>query len=231
MPYSVQAANMVFDYITEHIKTGLWLPGAKIETETQLCENLGVSRIAVRQAIEKLSALQVLRKVQGSGTYVESFEDASLLGLVYFPITIETMITVLEFRRMFDSYNVELFLNKCTDKEIDELAENFDEMRVAVEDKERFRTLDNHFHDLIARGTKNPIIIQISELLTDLLEAHQSALYNDIGPEHAIHYHSMILDCIKQRNAELAEIYARMHIENSIHILMQKQDILTAGVI
>lgn len=224
MPYSVQAANMVFDYIVEHIKNNRWQPGARIETEAQLCEHLGVSRIAVRQAIEKLSALRVLRKVQGSGTYVESFENSSLMGLVYFPITRETMITVLEFRRMFDSYNTELFLGKCSDKEVDELALNFEEMKVAVGDLERFRTLDNQFHDLIARGTLNPIIIRISELLTDLLKAHQSALYNNIGPEHAIHYHAMILDCIKQRNAELAGIYARMHIENSLTILTQKPE-------
>ena len=110
MPYSAQASNLVFKDITEHISSGQWAPGMKIETEEQLCSRLGVSRIAVRQAIEKLSALSVLRKVQGSGTYVNSFKDASLLGMIYYPPTRETMRTVLEFRRMFDSYNAQLFV-------------------------------------------------------------------------------------------------------------------------
>ena len=121
MSYSAQASNLVFKDITEHISSGQWAPGMKIETEEQLCSRLGVSRIAVRQAIEKLSALSVLRKVQGSGTYVNSFKDASLLGMIYYPPTRETMRTVLEFRRMFDSYNAQLFVQYASPEELAEL--------------------------------------------------------------------------------------------------------------
>ncbi len=219
MAYSVQAANMVFDYLTQQIKTKQWLPGTKIATETQLCEQLGVSRIAVRQAVEKLSALAVLRKVQGSGTYVADYEDVSLQGLLYYPVTKGTMTTVLEFRRMFDSYNTELFIAKCTEADIQKLEENYQAMKVAAADRKQFRYLDNEFHTQIARGTRNPIIIQISNLLTDLLIEHQNALYQNVGPEHAIEYHGIILENIKSRNAELAAIYARMHIDNSLKAL------------
>lgn len=219
MPYSTQATNQVFEYITHKIKTRQWVPGTKIATETQLCQELGVSRAAVRQAIEKLSALRVLRKLQGSGTYVEEFEQTSLSGLIYYPVTRHTMTTVLEFRRMFDSYSTELFIQKCTQEDIAKLRKNYSEMSEASSDHERFRYLDNEFHDLIAKGTRNPIISQISDLLTDLLREHQSALYSSVGPEHAIQYHGMILSCIEQGNAELAGIYARMHIDNSLHTL------------
>lgn len=219
MAYSVQAANTVFDYITQKIKTRQWLPGTKISTENQLCEQLGVSRIAVRQAVEKLSALMVLRKVQGSGTYVEEYENVSLQGLLYYPVDKNTMTTVLEFRRMFDSYNTELYIGKCTEEDINRLEENYRAMKAAVDDRSQFRYLDNEFHSMISRGTRNPIIIQISNLLTDLLIEHQNALYQNIGPEHAIEYHGIILENIKTHNAELASIYARMHIENSLKVL------------
>ena len=110
MSYSTQASNQVFQYITDHISSGIWKPGMKIDTEDQLCQTLSVSRAAVRQAIERLSSLSVLRKQQGSGTYVNGFDQVSLMGMLYYPPSRETMMTVLEFRRMFDSYNAELFV-------------------------------------------------------------------------------------------------------------------------
>lgn len=63
-----------------------------------------------RQGVEKLSSLGVLRKIQGSGTYVNKMEDSSLEGLMYYPPNYKTLRMVLEFRRMFDSCNVELFI-------------------------------------------------------------------------------------------------------------------------
>jgi len=224
MAYSVQAANIVFNYIVQKIKTGEWLPGTKIETEVQLCEKLNVSRIAVRQALEKLSTLSVLRKVQGSGTYVEEFENATLLGVPYFETTRRTMITILEFRRMFDSYNAELFISKYTDEDLKLLEQNYEEMKKSVHDRKKFRYCDNEFHQIIAKGTRNAIIAQISNLFTGLLTEHQTVLYHNVGPEHAIQYHGMILDCIRDKNAELAAIYSRMHIENSLQKLLEKTD-------
>ena len=103
MSYSSNASQRVLNYITDNIRTGHWAAGSKIETEDTISEKLGVSRIAVRQAIEKLSTLAVLTKVQGSGTYVNGFEECTLGGMVYYPPTLRSLRTVLEFRRMFDS--------------------------------------------------------------------------------------------------------------------------------
>lgn len=224
MAYIVQAANAVFDYIAQKIKTRQWLPGTKIETEEQLCKQLNVSRTAVRQAIEKMAAFSVLRKVQGSGTYVENFENTSLLGLPFYVTGKEVMITILEFRRMFDSYNAELFISKCTDEEVALLEKNYEDMKKAVDNKGKFHFYDNEFHEIIAKGTRNVIIMQISNLFTDLFTEHQLLLYDNVGPEKSIHYHGMILDSIKKRNAELASIYSRMSIETSLTFLSKKGD-------
>jgi len=222
MAYNVQAANTVFEYIAKKIKTRQWTPGTKIETEEQLCKQLNVSRIAVRQAIEKLAAVSVLRKVQGSGTYVEEFENTSLLGLPFYAAGDDVMITILEFRRMFDSYNAELFIGKCTDEEVALLEQNYEEMKKSVDDKEKFHSCDNAFHEIIAKGTRNVIIMQISTLFTGLFAEHQMFLYDNVGPESGIYYHGMILDAIKNRNAELASIYSRMSIDCSIKALTEK---------
>ena len=216
MSYSTQASNQVFQYITDHISSGIWKPGMKIDTEDQLCQTLSVSRAAVRQAIERLSSLSVLRKQQGSGTYVNGFDQVSLMGMLYYPPSRETMMTVLEFRRMFDSYNAELFVAHASQEELDAVEENYREMVTLKDDPQKFRSYESQFHHLLAIGTHNVIIQQISVLLTDLLTWHQAMQYDNIGPDNSILWHGRILEALQERNGELASLYTRIHIDNSI---------------
>lgn len=217
--YINQASDVAYDYIVEQIRSGKWKPGDKISTESQLVESIGVSRVAVRQAIERLVALSVLNKVQGSGTYVEQKENMSIMSTAIFGFDDESMLKTLEFRRMFDSYNMELFVEHATDEEIAALQRNYVEMTASKDDMQQFHRLDQIFHDIVANGTRNPMIIQISRIFTDVFVDNQKLMYHNVGPESAIFYHGKMLEAIKERNGEVASIYARMAIEESIHRL------------
>ena len=63
--YKNQASEIAYDYIVDQIRSGIWKPGDKIATEVQLVESIGVSRVAVREAIERLVTMSVLNKVRG----------------------------------------------------------------------------------------------------------------------------------------------------------------------
>lgn len=215
--YISQASDMAYDFIVERIRSGMWKHGDRIATESQLVEMIGVSKAAVRQAIERLVTISVLQKVQGSGTYVQEKEDMSIMSASIFGLDDEFMLKILEFRKMFDSYNAELFIQRATDEEILELEHNYAQMIVAKDDVQRFHKLDQMFHDIIAGGTRNPMIIQISKLFVDIFAGNQKSVYAHIGPDSGIKYHGKILDAIRERNAEVASIYARMSIEESIN--------------
>lgn len=217
--YINQASDIAYEYIVERIRSGVWKPGDKIATEAQLVDMIEVSKVAVRQAIERLVTISVLKKVQGSGTYVEKKENMSIMSASIFGMDEEFMMKTLEFRKMFDSYNVELFIQRATDDEIIELQRNYAQMIEAKDDMQRFHKLDQIFHDLVANGTKNPMIIQISKLFIDIFVDNQKLNYYNAGPENAIKYHGKILGAIKERNVEVASIYARMSIEESIQRL------------
>lgn len=214
--YNSQASDIAYEYIAGKIRKGEWQPGDKIATEAQLCEDIHVSRIAVRQAIEKLVALSVLKKIQGSGTYVEQIENMSIMSASVLKGNREQTLGILEFRKMFDPYNVELFIKRCSYSEVADLEENYRKMVDAAGDMKSFQYLDQEFHNIIANGTRNMMIIQISNLFNDIFNENQAELYHSVGPDNAIKYHKYILENIKERNTELAAIYARMSIEQSI---------------
>ena len=140
------------------------------------------------------------------------------MGLIYYPVTQERLLTVLEFRRMFDPYNTQLFIRNATREEFDRLEANYAAMEAAGKAGQaaEFHRYDHEFHDLLARGTHNMMIVQLSEMLTELLMYYQAEDKHNLGFDHALKYHKLILDSIRDRNEELAYIYCSIHIENAI---------------
>ena len=62
----------VRDYIEERIDSVRWGPGTMIPREKDLCRELSVSRITVREAMRMLVHEGKLERVQGKGTFVSS---------------------------------------------------------------------------------------------------------------------------------------------------------------
>lgn len=58
------------EYIAELILSGKLLPESKIQSEREISEDLGVSRMTVRKAITELVSEGLLERRHGSGTYV-----------------------------------------------------------------------------------------------------------------------------------------------------------------
>jgi GntR family transcriptional regulator len=64
--------------LRERIISGMYSPGATIPTEPQLCEEFGMSRITVRQAVSILENEGMVQRQQGRGTFVRELNRQSL---------------------------------------------------------------------------------------------------------------------------------------------------------
>jgi GntR family transcriptional regulator len=62
--------NQIQEYIAELILSGKLAPDAKIQSEREFSEDLGVSRMTVRRALTELVNEGLLERRHGSGTYV-----------------------------------------------------------------------------------------------------------------------------------------------------------------
>jgi len=208
-------ADLVYEFILDKIQSGQWPPNSRIWTENKLTDELKVSRVAVRDAIQKLSAMSVLRKVQGSGTYVEGVDIHTLTWalLPVASISEEDFFNIMEFRLNFEVGNITMFINRCTDAEIELLEENYRHMVEHQDSLEMFYQADSEFHHIIAKGTRNFFVIRISELWTNLfIEQHKRIRYT-LGPKIGVEDHALLLRYIKERDAELAALHMRRHIK------------------
>jgi GntR family histidine utilization transcriptional repressor len=62
--------QQVKSYILSQIKSSEWKEGDRIPTEISLCTRFGASRMTINRALRELTSEQILRHVQGDGTYV-----------------------------------------------------------------------------------------------------------------------------------------------------------------
>lgn len=55
------ASDQVMEYIQSKVQARIWTPGMKISTETQLQKETGFGKAAVREAVEKLVLMGILK--------------------------------------------------------------------------------------------------------------------------------------------------------------------------
>lgn len=73
-----KSSEMVKERVLAQIQNGELKSGDKLPNERLLSEQLGVSRVALREAFNELGALGILKSVQGSGTYVDGADSGKI---------------------------------------------------------------------------------------------------------------------------------------------------------
>lgn len=218
-----RTSDLVFNKIEEKILSGEWKPGDKIASEAQLVKELNVSRVSVREAIEKMVALNLLYKRHGGGTFVNDLNPSIYLNNLIPMITLDQQnyMEILQFRLIMEVESAKLCAASCSQEIIDALEQYYIKMLESQNDGEKFTEADLNFHMKIAEGSGNSLVLKVNEILRSLLEYHQKSLYKTLGPSGGIIEHKMILDAIKSRDSELAGIYAKRHIERTIRDLQK----------
>ncbi|RME46435.1 MAG: GntR family transcriptional regulator [Chloroflexi bacterium] len=62
--------QQISDLLIERIHSGIYAPGTRLPSESELAEELGVSRSSIRTALARLAAEGMVIRKQGDGTYV-----------------------------------------------------------------------------------------------------------------------------------------------------------------
>ena len=63
------------EIIVEKIESGEYLKGSKLPSERELCDIFGVSRVCVRQVLDKLESEKVITRLPGKGAFVGTLAD------------------------------------------------------------------------------------------------------------------------------------------------------------
>ena len=157
--------DMVFEQLKDSIMAGEWKPGEKMPSENELVSILGVSRISVRSALQRLSGLGLIESRRGEGTFVRKFYSTDGLKAVIpvIAMTAHDRSSLFEFRRIIEVEAAALAAERADDKILHGMEDSLEGML----DPETAAEADFAFHNMVAKATTNPFIISIYEILQD----------------------------------------------------------------
>lgn len=220
----IRTSEKVFEHLKECLMNGKWKDGEQITPEILLSKELNVGRNAVREAIEKLVGLNLLIKIKGKGTFVNlkeaNFEFNNLIRDTI--VKKDDYMDILVFRENFETKNIEMFIDNADENLYIQLEEIYEKMILYKNESEKFSYYDAQFHNLIAKGTNNSIIIKISDILSDLMIMHQKNLNLLLGSESGIKEHKLILESLLKKDKELAMLYMKRHVLRTIKDVEQR---------
>lgn len=221
MPVKPVKRNIVSEEIFEQmlgfIASGEWKPGEKIPSEAELKELFSVSRISVREALQKLSALGLINPRPGLGTFVTNVSSGLYLKNLIPVLLLDKpdVQQVLEFRMALEVEGAKLAALKATDEDIVDLEKALQEIRNSANDMEKYSESDLKFHNLIFGMTKNPLFIKVSLLLQQIL---QEGFLQQTEASQNFEYqqHEDIFKAIEARDPTRAIAAMSAHINSTI---------------
>jgi GntR family transcriptional repressor for pyruvate dehydrogenase complex len=202
-----RAANQLLEMV---ISGGLE-PGERLPPERELCAQLGVSRTVVREALNLLEARGLISIEHGRGAVVSGGNPRAVrdtLGLLL-RVQPKTLWELLEIRRILEVEVAGLAAERAGPDDVTAMRLRLDRMRDSIEVSEGYVDADVEFHALLARATRNEVLLTMLEPVVDLLRASAARPGNAL---RALGEHERILRRVEAGDSVGAREEMRAHL-------------------
>jgi GntR family transcriptional regulator, transcriptional repressor for pyruvate dehydrogenase complex len=184
--------------------------GEKLPTEFELCEQFGVSRTVIRDALKLLSARGLVEVTKRKGIFVKNLtpDDVSDPLFLYLHQLDEknASLNVVKARQIIEPPIAHAAALYHTEEDVIRLQKAHQDLIEYEGDYEKLSHLDMVFHLNIARASENVIIPLLLEPIFRLMPQIKKRIYENVSDakESAVKLHSEILDAIFRKDAKAA---------------------------
>lgn len=190
-------AERVFNSLCNAIIVGEIPSGSKI-SEPELAKYYAVSRASLRDALGRLEACNLVIRRPNVGARVVS-------------LSVQGLLEIYTVREALEGMAARQAAQQMSDNELDYLQLLLDEQKQANPNN------NNDFHYGIVKGCKNN---RLRHLLCDDLNYLMQMYRYQLGRENgrvssAYKEHALIMDALRDRDGEMAELMMRRHIRKS----------------
>ncbi len=201
----VTAAEKTYLQLRRAIVEGQIPPAAKL-SEADLAETYDVSRAVIREAVGRLEGIRLVERTANVGARVVA-------------LSLEALAELYQVREALEGMAARLAALTMDEREVEDLHRLLVHHRHSIKDSETYYQEDGDvdFHYRILQGSKNKHLIAL--LMGSIY--HATRMYRVqlgmAGPRiaRAFDEHHHIVDAIAHRDAELAEMLMRRHIQHT----------------
>lgn len=216
-------SEVIVEQIRMLMRQGQLKPGDRLPAERDLCEQFGVSRVTVREALRMLesSGLVEIRVGARGGAFMTApSSDRVGEGLAdMLSLSVVTAAEVTEVRLIFEMGIVPLVCERATEEDLAELEEICERSHAALRSGEYTMALSAEFHARVAQAAHNAAATMLVEsfrgpILMSLEEARQAA--PEMGRLGTTE-HQRFVRAVRRRDPAAATKIMREHLERTAH--------------
>ncbi|MBR9972293.1 FadR/GntR family transcriptional regulator [Magnetospirillum sulfuroxidans] len=216
--HRTRVSDRVADRILARIASGEWAVGQRLPGERQLAEDMGVSRVSVRAALQTLKTQGLLDAVQGGGTRVvanAACMDASLAQLV--KANHETLADLAEIRGQIEVWAARRAAANATPANLAELAEVMASTEADINAGKHKTENDIRFHLAVAKASGSTVYMHVMGvfrgILQQMLDYHRYEMFPTAADDQTIlSHHRAIYDAIVAGDADAAAAAMQAHL-------------------
>lgn len=215
--------NQVVKQITDSIIAGDLKPGDKLPTEPELCENFGIGRNSIREAIKILEAYGVVYIKRAEGTFVNDSYNHKMLDPMLYGILLDKnlRINIIQVRKVLDTGMLYQIISMITDEKMDKIQQEFESLKTVVLGEgvaaKQVLQADVDFHRALVESTGNPILCNMHEyvdrITTPSREKTVELVLEKNQAEKFILLHQKIINLLLEKNYQNIESVLAEHYQ------------------
>jgi DNA-binding GntR family transcriptional regulator len=203
-------STLIADKLSEAIRQGVMKPGERL-IQTDLATKFGVSRVAIRDALQNLVARGLAKSIPKNGIIVRE-------------LSVETIDNIYNVRCVLESYASKVACNFITVDDLYVIKKSYDAFYEALKSKKKnLVEFDWQFHKSIYSKCQNEVLIEIIDILwsrlwqirslLELVKRDTSWFKNLIANSFSIHM--KIIKAIEKKETDMVEKLVKEMIENA----------------
>jgi GntR family transcriptional regulator, transcriptional repressor for pyruvate dehydrogenase complex len=213
-PLRQRLGEQVASLLLTAIRLYEFLPDERLPPEAELCEQLGVNRMAVREGLRWLEDHRYIRIKRGryGGAYVvQPALDVAVERLRGMAVNFRQLF---EYRAGIEPLAAELAAERITGTELSRLERLHDlELQRPSIGRHRFRAVDVSFHQVIAGACRNDyLIVAVKDIRVWMAPALDLLDSSPVRRRESVDRHGKLIACLRERDRAGAGEVMRAHL-------------------
>jgi GntR family transcriptional repressor for pyruvate dehydrogenase complex len=212
----------IADRVRLLILDGTFPAGRPLPSERILAERLGVSRGSIRDGLRMLETIGLLQTRHGQGTFPQELTVDRLVAPLASVLTYRRDLRdeLMDVRRMFEPAVARVAASRVTDEDLADLQRVLETQRRKLRSGQSAIVEDTAFHAVLARATRNRVVVRIMETLNDLLvESRKLTLKQNGRPSRSLKGHEAVVSALRRRDPDGAARAMHDHIDQIAALL------------
>ncbi|MGI9538293.1 MAG: FadR/GntR family transcriptional regulator [Desulfocapsaceae bacterium] len=217
-----QAVAALHEFIVE----GGLEPGTVLPSESEMVEQIGVSKFSMREALRVAQSQGLIEISQGKRTRVADVSTKPAAGIMSLLMkrSKHLLLELTEARRSLEISIVQLAAMRRTDEQVEEMEKTINDMEANQEDVSFCVDKDIQFHEIMTKATGNRVYEVIYESLGELLRESRQKTFQISGVDKPIYEHRQIVQAIKEKDRKKAVSCMSEHLDTAELSLKELRD-------